>query len=163
MAIDDLADIRIEQEDPTIAALPREDLDLMVEDGDLAVLTGADVVQAALIRRLRTPLGSYGILIGSLDDQGYWAITRMGTSYGSDMGRMISEPLTNAWIRSFISLITATLSSDTRIRLANIDVDIFDPSRGMVRFIIEYEIVDDGAAGTLTLETSPGTFSVVGG
>ena len=78
-----LFDLALEVEDPTIATLPREDLDLATADGDLALLTGAEVIKAAVIRRLRTPLGMYAILIAGYDASGnlvnIGSITATGT------------------------------------------------------------------------------------
>lgn len=159
---DELTDLILEKDDPTIASLPRDDLDFLVEDGDLAIVQGINVIKDALIRRLRTPLGQYGVLIGGYDDEGQKVIIRHGVGYGSDAGRMISEPLTNTWIRSFVELITATLGEEDRIRLVDVDVDIYDPARGMVRFTIKYEIADSGDVENLTLETAPGIL-IVGG
>lgn len=160
-ALADLADLVIEPDSDTISVVPREDLDLLIEDGDLAVASGPRVIAAALVRRLRTPLGFYALLIGTFDEDGNKIILRSGATYGSNAGRMLSEPLTNDWIRGFVQLLTEALSEESRIRLVDIDVDIFDPSRGQVSFLVNYEIVGTGTVDSLTLETEPGAFNVV--
>ncbi len=147
-------DLCVERVDFTGSTNSLDDLDLALANGDLALVAGVDNLKLSILRRLQTPLGYYGISVGSLDDNGDETIVRDGDNYGADLIKYMSQPMTNAWIQTVRDAIEGTLNLETRITVTDIQVTFMDPARGTVRFDVTYTIVDTQTEEQLILETS---------
>lgn len=160
-----LGDLTMETELAVISSLPREDLDLEVVNGDLAVSVGAAAARNALIRRLRTPLGTYTALYSSYqsseDPDSPLVIIQDGATYGSVLGRLVSEPLTNDWIRSFVNTLADAVSLDKNIILENIELGFFDPTTGRIEFVIKYYVKGMDDPQSLTVGSGNGQTTYV--
>jgi phage baseplate assembly protein W len=143
-----------------IGAVPREDLDLEVENGDLKLITGIDNLKRSLVRRLKTALGSYGMLAGGLSSSGAKTVTLIGETYGTRLGDLMSEPITNDWIRHVLDTLQSALVQEERIRVVNVGLTIADLVLGRVRFDIDYRIIGAETEDNLGIETSSEGFVV---
>jgi len=148
------SDLKLEPVVNTISSLKRDDIDLQVENGDLAIVSYEDLIKAKLFRRLQTPVGSYALNISTYTDLGNILSITVDESYGSKLGLQNSEPLNNNWITNFINLITEALNDEPYISISNIDLSIFDPANGKVTFIVNYTINGTDLSGTVPVSTN---------
>jgi hypothetical protein len=160
-----IGDLTMETELAIISGVPREDLDLEVENGDLKVSVGPVAVRNALVRRLRTPLGAYTALYSSYKDSqdpnSPKIIVSTGSEYGSVLGKLVSEPLTNDWIRSFVNTLADAVNLDKNVTLENIELGFFDPTTGRIEFVIRYYIKGLDEAQSLAVGSANGQTTYV--
>lgn len=165
--IEQLCDLRLEPVDNNLSAISRDDLDLLVINGDLAVSTGSDVIKASLIRRLNTRLGSYAKDITTYDadknSTGKLLVVSFDKDYGSKLGFQISESLDNRWIANFINELSSALSGDPRITVVGIDVTVSNPAEGRIGFNVRYTINSSNITDQIDVNTAPGSVSVSAG
>jgi hypothetical protein len=149
---DEAIDLTLEKQNSISSLLPNEDLDLMVKDGDLDLAVGVTCIKESIMRRLLTPLGFNGILVGGFDSSGNKVVNRINYDYGSKLGQQLSEPITADWIRAFIAILTDTIKEEPLVSLSDIQVDSIDPSTGTVNFIVNYDIPANGSIDTLSIQ-----------
>lgn len=154
MALDPFSDLLLQKDTRIIASVPIEDIDFDVQDGDLAIVSDGDNIKESLIRRLRTPLGAYQLMVFSYNEDGILTNLFYDSSYGSTLHTFISEPLTRNWIKTFTDTVTSVVSEDTRVSILDVNLDIVDLSKGMVRLSISYEINSTNLQEVITINSN---------
>ncbi len=99
--------------------------DICTAGNDLASVEDVDVVRQALILRLNTPKGDL------------WA----HPDYGCDIWDLISEPLSDDWVKQAVNAITECINADARTQAVSVTYDIAYVER-TATFKIVYQIVD---------------------
>lgn len=150
-------DLSLSQNVGAISAAGSDDADLLVgSGGDLVLVGDIDNLHRSLVRRLATPLGALGLIVGTLDGRGDRSIKYLAQDYGTTLARLLSEPLDAGWIRSAISTIHQTLEGEIRIRVLDVGLGKLDPANGFVNFTVNYRLLSTEEERTLNVDVVRG-------
>jgi len=137
--------------------------DLIVSNGDLATISGEDLIKKSIIRKLKTHLGSYEILLKTYVSNNVETnsetisdiiAVKNGSNYGSKIGIILSEPINLRTIQLLKSKISESVNSDERISLKDVQVELKQDA-GTILVTVTYELVSSGQTSTATAEISP--------
>jgi hypothetical protein len=140
-----------------------DDNDLVIQDGDLVTILGDEAIKKSIIRRITTNTGAYEVVVKTYEynnvETGSEIISdiitlKVGTTYGSDIGKMLSEPLSFSNIQKIKSKLLENINLDPRINVTDIEVQL-NQETGSLIAKVNYELVGSGQTSSTTVAVSP--------
>lgn len=153
-----MADVDLVLESDSIKSIPFftiDNPDLVVKDGDLAFVGGDEQIKNSIIRKLKAEAGSYELLIQTYADStptSNTVVLRYGSTYGSNLGSVRSEPVNSTTINKIKQIVVSTIESDGRITIQDTPQVSFVPANGSIKIDINYTINDTSISQQVSVE-----------
>ena len=116
----------------------------LTSTGDMALVSGIDLVVQSRIKELMTPIGKYAVVVEDID-----GVSILDADYGNPAYSYLSEPTNRIPLQKIADACTDIMLKDARVTYASAKPNL-DPTTGVLLILIDFSIID-GSTGNLSV------------